>query len=197
MSEPRSLRLFIAVPTPPSVRTAAEGVIARLRGAGDVRWVTGDRLHLTLKFLGETPSEKVPAIVEAAGKKSNKFSPFVVELGGVGAFPNIRKPQTLWLGIGGQVEPLVRLAAEVEQALAEIGFPPEGKPFRPHLTLGRVKSPRGLRELARKLEHLAGSQEASAATEWPVEEIHLVRSVLRPAGPEYTPLHRFHLGRED
>lgn len=162
-----------------------------------MRWVAGDRLHLTLKFLGETPSEKVPAIVEAAGKKSNKFSPFVLELGSVGAFPNNRKPQTLWLGIGGQVEPLVHLAAEVEQALAEIGFPPEGKPFRPHLTLGRVKSSRGPGELARKLEHLAASQQVPAAIEWPVEEIHLVRSVLRPAGPEYTPLHRFPLDKED
>jgi len=95
------------------------------------------------------------------------------------------------------VEPLVRLAAEVDQALAEIGFPPERHPFRPHLTLGRVKSARGLGELARKLEELQRSEPVAARVEWPIEEIHLVRSILRPAGPEYTPLHRLHLGRED
>src|SRR4051812_2134053 len=100
--ETSPLRLFIAVPAPPEVRAAAEAVIRRLQGLGDVRWVTGDRLHLTLKFLGDTPPNQVPKLGALLKEDANKNSPFVVELGGVGAFPNPRRPQTLWLGVQGE-----------------------------------------------------------------------------------------------
>jgi RNA 2',3'-cyclic 3'-phosphodiesterase len=193
-TDPEVFRLFIAVPAPPAVRTAAAAAADRLRGTGDVRWVSPDRVHLTLRFLGDTPAGQVPALLEALEKSANRFSRFVVELGDVGAFPNGRKPQTLWLGVRGEAERLVRLAAEVDRALGELGIPPEGRAFRPHLTIGRVRSPRGLAELAARLQE---EGRRGSSVEWPVTEIHLVRSVLQPAGPLYTPLGRFPLAGEE
>lgn len=189
----RPLRLFIAIPTPPAVRDAATAVTNRLRGKGDVRWVTADRLHLTLKFLGDTSPEKVSVLAEILRERANNFSPFVVELGDVGAFPNPRKPQTIWLGVE-QGEELSRLAEEIEQAACKLGFGREAKAFRPHLTLGRVKSPRGLGDLAAELRAAAGS---STRIAWPVEEVELIRSELLPSGPRYTVLHRFPLQRSE
>ncbi len=189
---PRPLRLFIAVPTAAEVRSAAERVLRGLRGRGDVRWVTPERLHLTLKFLGETPGDRVPEIIAALEKSSNKFSPLVVELEGVGAFPNLRKPQTIWLGIG-RGERLAGLAESVESALQNLGFEREKRAFRPHLTLGRLRSPKEVRELTQALE--AVQADAVGLVEWPVTEVQLVQSVLRPSGPEYTVLHTFPLAR--
>lgn len=189
---PKPLRLFVAVPAPPGVREAAAGVIARLRGEGDVRWVAPELLHLTLKFLGPTPPERVPQIEAALAKNSNSFSRFVVELERLGAFPNARRARTIWLGLRAPAE-LERLAQAVDEAVHPLGFPREERAFRPHLTLGRVKSARGLAGLARALEELPAAG-LPAAEPWPVEEFHLVRSDLRPAGPVYTVLARFPLG---
>lgn len=180
-----TLRLFIAVATTEAVRSRAEVVLRDLRGRGDVRWVTPDRLHLTLKFLGDSPVGKVPEILAVLRKIANTFSPFVVELGGVGAFPNLRKPQTLWLGIGEAGE-LARLAETLDEELAALGFAGEKRGFNPHLTLGRLRSPKGIRELVEGLE--AARTRSEAAIDWPVTEVHLIRSVLRPEGPEYTVL---------
>jgi 2'-5' RNA ligase len=190
------LRLFVAVPAPPVVRAAASSVIERLRGSEEVRWVAPELLHLTLKFLGSTPSEKVEGISAALTEKANRFSRFMVELGDAGAFPNLRRPQTIWMGVGGDVRALERLAEAVEQALVPLGFPREKRGFRPHLTIGRVKSSRGLPELARRLLGSAARAELESVP-WPVEEIHLVQSVLKPSGPEYTPVRVFRLGGEE
>jgi RNA 2',3'-cyclic 3'-phosphodiesterase len=194
--KPDDLRLFVAVPAPLDVRAATEAVVGQLKGQGDVRWVAPELLHLTLKFLGPTPAEKVGGISAALAEKANKFSRFMVELGDAGAFPNLRRPQTIWMGVGGDVRALERLAERVEQALEPLGFPPEKRGFRPHLTIGRVKSPKGLAELSRQLQG-AAQQPGRVAVPWPVEEIHLVQSVLKPSGPEYTPLGVFRLGAEE
>lgn len=188
---PGMLRLFIAVPAPPAVRIEAARVIDRLRGRGDVRWTPTERLHLTLKFLGDTSPEKVPLLAEIIAESANIFSPFVVELGDVGAFPNLRRPQTVWLGVQ-RAEGLSKLAEEIDRAVSKLGFEREARPFRAHLTLGRVKSSRGLGALADALLACAGSP---ADIEWPVEEMELIRSELRPSGPLYSILHRFPVRR--
>jgi RNA 2',3'-cyclic 3'-phosphodiesterase len=191
----RDLRLFVAIHAAPAVKDAAEAVIGRLRGAGHVGWVTRERLHLTLKFLGSTPPDKVPELRAALAKNANAFSRFVVYSSGVGAFPNLRKPQTVWLGVDDQPGRLGDLAEGVDRAVQPIGFEREMRPFRAHLTLGRVRSPRGLAELAHKLRAAAGEPPQRAA--WPVDEYLLVQSVLRPSGPDYTILDRFPLTAEE
>jgi len=119
----------------------------------------------------------------------------VVRLGSAGAFPNVRRPQTLWIGFSGSIEPLATLAGQVEDELGPLGFPPEGRAFRPHLTIGRVRSGKGLSELAGRLQQVAGDpRQPGWDLEWRVDELHLVQSVLRPSGPEYTTLERFPLG---
>ena len=157
-----------------------------------MRWVTLDQMHLTLKFLGNVREERVPAIANILEESANRFSSFVVELGNVGAFPHLRKPQTIWLGIE-RAESLSALAEEIERALSGQGFEREKRAFRPHLTLGRVKAPRGLSDLAAGLQQLAN--ETPSVVEWPVEEIELVRSELLSSGPVYSTLQRFPLQR--
>jgi RNA 2',3'-cyclic 3'-phosphodiesterase len=201
-----ALRLFIAVPATDAVREAAAAAIERLRGHGDVRWTSVANLHLTVKFLGDTPGGRVPQLRDVLAKKANKFYPFMVELGGAGAFPSPRKPQIVWLAVGekkGETGLLAQLAGEVDRAVHPLGFDLERRPFRAHVTIGRVRSARGLSDLARLLQQPAGAcprlpaGETVRPVEWPVEGLHLVRSVLRPTGPEYTILHHFPLGREE
>lgn len=194
---PETLRLFVAVPVTPPVEARALETIQALRGKGDVRWVAAGRLHLTLKFLGAVPREKLPSIRRVLGKNANNFSPFVVELGSVGAFPHLRRPRTVWLGIEGAAAALTTLARETDRALHSLGFPLEQRPFQAHLTLGRVKSPNGLKELGESLHHLAASgRHREGNPVWAVQEYHLVHSDLQPAGPRYTLLNRFPLRPE-
>jgi len=190
----RPLRLFVAVPAPPEAQAAAHKINESVRGAGDVRWVAPPLLHLTLKFLGSTPPEKLAGIGRALAKTANEFSPFVVELGGAGAFPNPRRPQTIWLAVGGEVQALRDLAGAVDAALHPLGFERETRGYTAHLTIGRVKSPRGMKELSRKL--LDASEHGATPVTWRIGELHLMQSRLRPGGPEYITLERFRLGRE-
>jgi len=195
-SEPaagRPLRLFIAVAAPEPVRGVAEAVVGRLRGSGDVRWVKPENLHLTLKFLGSTPAEKLPQLRQILAETANNYSQFVLQSKGVGAFPNVRKPQTLWLGVEAGGDRLAALADGVDQATHTLGFPRETRPFRGHLTLGRVKSTRGLADLCRRLREEQAGEPAS----WPVDGFTLVRSDLRPEGPVYTVVQEFPFRREE
>lgn len=187
-------RLFIAVPTPQPVRDAARAAIDALRGLGDVRWVTPERMHLTLKFLGAVPEAELPEIMDVVSKNANTFSPVVVDLSRVSAFPNVRRPQTLWLGLDGEgTAILTALAEDLDRRLEPLGFPREKKAFRPHVTLGRVRSPRGLAELASGLTKMP----AAAPISWRMNELQLVRSVLGPSGPDYTVLRQFFLKTEE
>jgi RNA 2',3'-cyclic 3'-phosphodiesterase len=191
----RPLRLFVAVPAPEPVREAAEATIAAFRAAGDVRWVAPHLLHLTLKFLGPTSPEKVQELVEVLEKNANNYSPFVLELEGAGAFPNLRKPQTIWMGIGGETGALGALAGGVDQAVHSLGFELEKRAYRGHLTIGRVKTSKRLGELSRGLQRAAEAR--TTPVRWPVQGYHLVLSELRPSGPEYTVLERFTLRGAD
>ena len=194
---PETLRLFVAVPVTPAVEARALATIQALRGKGDVRWVAGDRLHLTLKFLGTVPREKLSSIRRILAKSANNVSLFVVELGSAGAFPHVRHPRTIWLGLEGETGPLTTLAREVDRALHSLGFPLEQRPFQAHLTLGRVKSPKGLKELGEGLHALAHSTRSrEERPSWAVDEYHLIHSELLPGGPRYTLLNRFSLRRE-
>jgi 2'-5' RNA ligase len=194
---PEMLRLFVAVPATPAVAARALETVEALRGRGDVRWVTGDRLHLTLKFLGAVPREKLPSIRRSLAKNANNFSPFMVELEGVGAFPHLRHPRTVWMGVEGATAAFAALARETDRALHLLGFPLEQRPFQAHLTIGRVKSPKGLKELGESLHDLAASQRRREGNPaWAIEEYHLIHSDLHPGGPRYTLLNRFPFRRE-
>jgi RNA 2',3'-cyclic 3'-phosphodiesterase len=137
-------RLFIAVPLPDDAADAVRSVVDEVRaeplpaGARDVRWVRLDGLHLTLRFLGPTPEDRVAATAAAVSEVAEAAAgPIAMELGGAGTFPPHGRPRALWLGIVQGTEQLGDLAAQLDTALAAAGWPSEHRPFRPHLTLAR------------------------------------------------------------
>jgi 2'-5' RNA ligase len=184
-------RLFVGAPVSSAVREASEAMCGRLRPFGDVKWVSSERLHLTLKFLGNMPPEKVPQLKEILQEVANNCLHFVLSLDRIGAFPKVSHPQTVWYGVGGETDALSNLAHRIEEALVPLGFASEGRPFRGHVTLGRVRSSRGMRELATELEKRAA--DSPPGIEWLVDSIALIRSELKPSGPTYTELSRFSL----
>jgi 2'-5' RNA ligase len=180
------MRLFVAVNLPEAVRIAAWNSAAPLRDAGfPVKWVGPDALHLTLKFLGEVGSERQAEIQDAVSAATSGARRFVLPLSGFGVFPNPRRAHVIWLGCE-SVGELELLQHRVEQQMAEIGFPLEGRPFHPHLTLGRVRrdarpaSLSGLDDLLQRLQFHSQSV---------VESVELMLSELSRAGARYTRLH--------
>ena len=96
----KKIRTFVAVELSPETRSAAARLIERLRPAGaKVSWVKADNMHLTLKFLGDVPNVEIPAVCQAVAASSMNIAPFEIECGGAGAFPDARKPRTIWLGV--------------------------------------------------------------------------------------------------
>lgn len=137
-------RLFVGVPLPHEASAAVAEVVATVRastlapGSRDVRWVRLDGLHLTLRFLGPTPTERIVPTTTAVLRAAAAFrGPIDVELGHAGSFPPGRRPRALWIGLTAGAEALSELARGVETTLAEAGWAPVDRPFRPHLTLAR------------------------------------------------------------
>jgi len=179
-------RLFIAVEVSPEVRAELTTVQQLLRQAGAaVRWVAPDAMHLTLHFLGETPVALIPQLEAALGAALAGQATFGLQLDGAGAFPNLRRPNVIWAGIGGAVRELALVHAALGGALESLGLPRETRPFRAHLTLGRVRretTPAQLERLGAAIRSLA----PLAPVAWTVERAVLFRSELRPSGPVYT-----------
>lgn len=134
-----------------------------------------------MKFLGETDPAKVDEISNALEAASKGIPPFGVKVSGLGAFPNMRNPRVLWVGIG-ENDALKRLAANIEEAITPLGFEREDRPFTPHLTLCRVKSPADGRDLGRT----AAEADISIDKSFTASEFHLIKSILNPKGAEYT-----------
>ena len=134
------MRLFLALNLPPEQRAGAWAAAAPLREAlpAGVSWVREESLHVTLRFLGEQPEELVARLDAELAPGLGRAEPPTVEITGVGAFPTMRRPRILWLG-GPTNSALAELYHQVVQACARLGFEPEGRDFRPHVTIGRVR----------------------------------------------------------
>ena len=187
-----NIRVFIAIHLPNKIKNALGEVALSLNDRvprGAIRWVRPEQMHLTLRFLGDTDTAKLPAVQAAMDAVAASNAPFEMRLGGVGCFPNRNRPRVIWVGLSGEEARLLSLVAALEKELAHLGWEPEGKPFRAHLTLGRVKDERG----AQGIEWAADVQPLVV----PIEAIHLIESQLRPTGPVYTLRHssRLALGR--
>ena len=178
------IRAFLAIDLPESLRPGlalAQGELKKSQA--DVRWVPPGNIHITLKFFGNLPDAEVPPIISAAREVASQQAPLCLAVLGAGAFPSIRSPRVVWLGLGGDLLPLSKFFHRLEKAFAQLGYPPEGRAFNPHLTLGRVRSPEGRVQLSRAIEKLV--------VDWPpfqVQEIILYQSLLSPKGSTYTPL---------
>jgi len=183
----QSLRLFVALWLPPALARAALARLEELRpGSRGIRWVRPDQLHLTLKFMGEAPAAKLPKIETALREVACTLSPIELVLKAGGVFPPSGPPRVVWLGLAPQVE-LSALANRVEKALAPLGFPPERRPFAPHLTLGRA-------EPGAVFDRTALGQ-GFTVEQVAVDRLSLVRSELRPGGSVYATVAEWRLGK--
>jgi len=154
-----------------------------------VRWVKPAAMHLTLQFLGDTPAGRLDAVTRAIEAATLGVPPITMTTGGLGCFPNLRRPRVVWVGI---VEPsghLAQLKHAIDRELEPLGFKPERRPFSPHLTLGRVHKRAG-REDARRLGHVIESTALADVGRMTAQAVRLIRSDLRPSGPIYTVLAR-------
>lgn len=158
------------------------------RSAPEVRWLSAENLHVTLKFLGETPAERIDAVRGALALVAATTAPFAITACGLGVFPEPRRPRVVWIGLlAAEVEPLAR---DIDTALAGAGFSPAARPFAAHVTIGRVRRPGGWPGAAPLLDRHGGTQFGVTH----VDEIVLYRSDLGPAGPRYIALDRLPLG---
>jgi 2'-5' RNA ligase len=178
-------RLFIAADLPEPVRAALLGAQERLRrGAPPVTWVAPDAMHLTLLFIGETDGALAGRLAGALGQAVAGQPAFQLRLGAAGAFPNVRHPRVLWVGLAGATDALARLHAALRTATSAMGIATDPRPFHPHLTLGRVRREATPAEQARLGAQLGAIAVPSLA--WRVEHVALVESELRATGPRYT-----------
>ena len=180
------MRVFVAIDIPDGVREAIRSLTSQLgKNCRGARWAGVEGMHVTLKFIGEVPPEKVVRIqAELAIIRSDQ--PVELSFRDVGFFPNERHPRVFWAGITATPN-LTELAAEVEQRMESLGIPREQRPFRPHLTLARFKSEEGLERLREALRNFKSLEFGSTRT----REFHLYQSRLKPGGAEYTRLATF------
>lgn len=189
-------RLFIAVPVPAPAVEAVVALVAGVRaavatpGLHEVRWVRLEGLHLTLRFLGPTLDERLPALREIIAEAARETSPFHLELAGAGAFPGPIRPRVLWLGVGEGGERLTTLAGTVGELLAAAGWPADERPFRPHLSLARADGIRAGTATAAALVAAA----ATFRQAWTVDRVTLFESHTGNGAARYEPLAEAHLG---
>jgi RNA 2',3'-cyclic 3'-phosphodiesterase len=177
------VRLFVALGLPDDVRQALRELVAQLKPAGrSARWVRPEGMHITLKFIGYAAPEKLETIRSALAA-IRSAQPVELHLGGIGFFPNEKRPRVVWCGMKASAN-LARLARDIERALEPLGIAAESRDFVPHLTLARFNAPVRADELVRAAAELA-SRDLGSARE---TEFHLFESVLRPAGAEYRKL---------
>ena len=190
------LRAFIAVEIPPEIHKAIESKTAPLRVALDsslVRWVETSNIHLTLKFLGGVSPANVELLTQMLNVEVGQHQPFALKFGGLGAFPNHRRPRVIWIGIQAPAG-FEALQHGIEAAAATLGYPSEKRPFSPHLTIGRVKqnaSPAGMQKVRNALEET----EVGVLGTIQVTAVHLFKSDLKPTGAVYTQLFSAPLGK--
>ncbi len=187
------VRVFVALDLPQSIKELLEATIRQLEVAlpQGIRWVNPAGIHLTLKFLGDVDSEMVGGLLAAMDQAAARFRQPNLTLGlsELGVFPNHREPRVLWAGVAGEIAALSRLQQSVDTAIADLGFARERRPFRPHLTLGRVRDRTGPAERLR-IGRTVSQFSLPDSSSWQVQEVHLIQSVLTPRGAIYSSLGR-------
>lgn len=185
-----TVRTFIAVELDEGLEAAlalAQERLGERMPPRSVRWVRPEAIHLTLKFLGDTPLERVDEVKAALGQATVEFQPFDIDVGGLGCFPNLRRPRVVWIGLQESTGVLVRLRDSIESVVAPLGFPTERRPFRPHLTLGRVRRHASKSE-AREVGEVLSSSAFGKIGEIGVSSVSYIKSDLLPSGAVYTTL---------
>ena len=178
------MRLFIAALLPDEVKAALGGYVASLRKVTEgVRWEKEEKLHVTLKFLGEADEATAETVAFVTGKAARNYAPFEMSTGNLGGFPDLLKPRILYAGLS-ENPGLSALQSEIDEGLEPHGFEKETRRFIPHVTIGRVNG----------RMRTTGPFPIPEKVQFAVSEISIMKSVLGKAGSTYTPLHVFTLG---
>ncbi len=183
------IRAFFAISLPLEFKEE----IARLQDIlkktrAEVKWVRPESVHLTLKFLGQVAEDIIDPLAEAASVKASQTPALTLTLNGTGVFPGPKRPRVAWLGLAGDVGKIIDLQRGIEEAAEKFGFAREKRKFSPHLTLGRIRSSKGIKEFITELDRLDPQP-----LEFMASEVVLFRSELKPTGAIYTPLKKLPL----
>ncbi|HNN14452.1 MAG TPA: RNA 2',3'-cyclic phosphodiesterase [Anaerolineales bacterium] len=183
------IRAFIAVDLPPIIQDSLEKQTAHLRqtlGNGLVRWVPPRNLHLTLRFIGDIPPTHLDFFKQMLTKTADSHRPFDLQIGGIGSFPNLKRPRVLWVGLHAP-EDLSSLQRQIETGTVQLGFEKEDKPFSPHLTIGRVRQTTTPADIAKIRTALEETQLGRIGTAR-IDSVHLYQSELHSEGSVYKKL---------
>lgn len=190
-----AIRAFIAIELSDAIREKLSQLLTRLKcpETSAVRWVPVSNIHLTLKFLGDTSPSNLEILSKILHAEAARRKPFEFEVGGIGTFPNLRRPRVIWVGVQAPRE-LLALQRSIEAEAVRLGYNPDGRPFSPHLTLGRVNQNATPHEV-RQISEVLLRQPSETLGKISVDRVILFRSDLRPTGAVYTPLATAMLGR--
>ena len=190
-----TVRVFVSVGLSADARDQLVEAVTRIRAEvpEGIQWASPDGMHLTLKFLGNIPSSHVSPLLACVEELANANPVFGLNLAGLGMFPNRRKPRVLWAGAGGDLDVLSSLQQAAEDAINALGYPPEQRPFRPHITLGRPRRTVPDAQLVR-IGAVVSGLTPPAPVSWRVESVDVMRSELHPSGARYTVLGAGRLG---
>jgi RNA 2',3'-cyclic 3'-phosphodiesterase len=184
------IRSFLAIELPDTIQTRLGEIEKDLESASaDVRWVSPEKIHLTLKFFGSIEEAKIESIMDAIRRPVEETRTFEIRARGTGAFPGLRNPRVVWVGLDDPDGRLRDFQKQLDACLETVGFEAETRDFRPHLTMGRVRSNRGKEGLIAKIE----KHREEELGVFRVEKVTLFKSDLRPTGSIYTPLKQMRL----
>jgi 2'-5' RNA ligase len=183
----KQIRSFIAIELPSDIRSKLDEIQKELKQSKlqQVKWASPSGIHLTLKFLGNINADDIDKITGVIKESCRGYKKFTLELSELGVFPNYKRPRVIWLGVGGQMDMLLKLQRQIDDKLELIGFPREKRPFSPHITLGRVRDSITSREQEQYGEVIQNKKydERHVIT---VDSVNLMRSQLQPAGAVYS-----------
>jgi 2'-5' RNA ligase len=190
------VRCFIAIRLPDEAKDGLSSLQTQLKSGKQtsVKWVDPYGIHLTLKFLGSVAADKLEPITAAMKAAVQGIFPFALKIEGLGAFPNLRRVQVVWVGVSGELDKLAHLQQRLESNLAGLGFAPENRRFTPHLTLARLRDRASTEERQRFGQLIAGT-EFETAHSFQVEAISLMKSQLTREGAIYSLISLVGLGK--
>jgi 2'-5' RNA ligase len=184
-----TIRTFVAIEIPDAVKNQVEVLENQFKKIRtDIKWVHPQNIHIALKFLGNTSINRLEEIYDGLQEAVDSIRPFQLKLQQVGAFPDLKRPRVFWINIDQGREALMTLQKRIEEILYARRFVREERPFSPHLTIGRVRSPRGLRTLTDQVRSITFNAQA-----FTVDRVVVVKSDLQSTGPIYTVLNHTNL----
>ena len=182
---PDTIRTFIAFKLPKNIISSIKKIQEDIKSyAFKIRWVNLGKIHLTLKFLGNINYADIEKTGETIINTVNGYAPVSLAVKGAGVFPCIKRPRVIWVGIAGEIEKLAVIQKNIEENLEKLGFPREKRPFKAHLTLGRIKGKIDSKKLLDAMKKI----EEFEAELFIADKIFLFKSDLKPTGSVYTEL---------